>query len=405
MQLRNADMHDYHLQGVKVNPKNTGVYGVCKCCAFADVLHARDVLQLFPHDIMHDVLEGVVPVTVQLVLHHFAYEASPNNPNCVSLSDLNSAIDSCTLSNPTNRPNHLTQLSLRSKIGGSASHKFELFLMLPRILASLVDLSLSANVWNVYLLLREVCDLLFAPILQRDQVAGLKRLIAQFLAAFMDVFGINKITPKFRYMIHYPHQITRTGPLRNVWCMHFESKHQYFKKLAVISNNHKNLTFTLAKRHQMKLYWELCSTDSLDSQAIERTCKMHRFSDLPGDLQTVILNIANVFIDSDEQVAAVKIHRHDNCKPVCGKVYVADVVGEEMVPVFCLVKYIRCVHSMWMLCGRLLFPDYFERKYHAFCVQINGDWSVARPQYLHDYSAVDFFQLENRLYVSMRTQL
>ena len=37
--------------------------------------------------------------------------------------------------------------------------------------------------------------------------------------------------------------------MRN-WSMRFEAKHHYFKRLADKSNNFKNITYSLAKRHQ-----------------------------------------------------------------------------------------------------------------------------------------------------------
>ena len=34
------------------------------------------------------------------------------------------------------------------------------------------------------------------------------------------------------------------------WAMRFEAKHNYFKKLSYKINNFKNITYSLAKRHQ-----------------------------------------------------------------------------------------------------------------------------------------------------------
>ena len=44
--------------------------------------------------------------------------------------------------------------------------------------------------------------------------------------------------------------IFRRGPLVRNWAMRFEAKHNYFKKLANKINNFKNVTYSLAKRHQ-----------------------------------------------------------------------------------------------------------------------------------------------------------
>ena len=48
----------------------------------------------------------------------------------------------------------------------------------------------------------------------------------------------------------------RHGPLVRHWCMRFEAKHHYFEKLAHGMTNFKNLSITLAMRHQhLQCYW------------------------------------------------------------------------------------------------------------------------------------------------------
>ena len=42
----------------------------------------------------------------------------------------------------------------------------------------------------------------------------------------------------------------RCGPLVHMWCMRYESKHSYFKNLARVVGNFKNILKTLAVRHQ-----------------------------------------------------------------------------------------------------------------------------------------------------------
>lgn len=51
-------------------------------------------------------------------------------------------------------------------------------------------------------------------------------------------------------MIHYPRCIRKIGPLIHMWCMRFEGKHRFFKKSV---KNFKNITKTLAKKHQNQL--------------------------------------------------------------------------------------------------------------------------------------------------------
>ena len=49
----------------------------------------------------------------------------------------------------------------------------------------------------------------------------------------------------------------RFGPPSRYWCMRFEAKHSYFKKLAHVVKNFKNIPKTLAERHQSRMCYEL----------------------------------------------------------------------------------------------------------------------------------------------------
>ena len=88
---------------------------------------------------------------------------------------------------------------------------------------------------------------------------------------------------------------------------------------------------------------------------------------------------------------AVNFMFYDGMKIAVNKVYVVDVAEEEQMPVFCVVKFIICVHESWLLCIRLLIPKFFEQKYHAFCVVMCDGWYVIRPNQLLDSNPVDFF--------------
>lgn len=56
-------------------------------------------------------------------------------------------------------------------------------------------------------------------------------------------------------MIHYPSCIRKIGPLLHTWSMRFEAKHKLFKNTL---KNFKNITKSLAKKHQMAIgyHWD-----------------------------------------------------------------------------------------------------------------------------------------------------
>ncbi|CAF4390645.1 unnamed protein product, partial [Adineta steineri] len=61
------------------------------------------------------------------------------------------------------------------------------------------------------------------------------------------------VTAKVHFITHYSELIKTNGPPRNYWCQRFEGKHLYFKRFATRSCSFKNVPFTLAKRHQLRL--------------------------------------------------------------------------------------------------------------------------------------------------------
>ena len=54
--------------------------------------------------------------------------------------------------------------------------------------------------------------------------------------------------------------IYRFGPLVHYWCMRYEAKHSFFKRMAGVIGNYTNLPYTLAKRHQQQQCYQFAST-------------------------------------------------------------------------------------------------------------------------------------------------
>lgn len=71
-------------------------------------------------------------------------------------------------------------------------------------------------------------------------------------------------------MEHYSELIKVFGPLSQVWTMHFEGKHKFFKKDVRHTNNFKNIALSLAVRHQKMMAFHLAAT-SFFKPSIELT--------------------------------------------------------------------------------------------------------------------------------------
>ncbi len=55
-----------------------------------------------------------------------------------------------------------------------------------------------------------------------------------------------------------------------IWCMRYEAKHSYFKRLAVSSGNFINLPYTLAKRNQEGLCYRINTPEGSHSTFLQK---------------------------------------------------------------------------------------------------------------------------------------
>lgn len=352
--------------------------GIKYKCAFSDLSYFT-VPDSFPPDLMHDCLEGIIPVTLQLVLRDLKKD------NVISVEEINLALSQVRL--PTcDKPNFFPEnfFSAGCKIVGSAAQKLELFYILPQIL----DVSKVSNfaAWDVYLILRECMDILLSPVIERDMLPYLSDVIESYLLKFKDTFGAEKLIPKHHFLMHTPSMIRKFGPLRNFWCMPFETKHQYFKKLIKNTKNFINITHTLSQRHQMKLAHALGSHKFLhDGTEPVSAVKSIDTKNLPATLiEAIQEKVGKTF--TTKRVSSVKKLRR------CGLVYevnpnlcyVMDCVEVEHVPCFGQVKHIVCVEGQWYLCLKMYLPKSYVEEAHAYEVECQLPWYIACPEELTD---------------------
>jgi hypothetical protein len=353
-----------------------------------------DVSTAFVPDIMHDLLEGVIPNLVhKLIVKAF-------RDKIITLEVLNEGLEQVS-KNIGDRPNALKSVSPSGSITGSASQKWHLFLLLPQILGRYIDEGDTA--WQVYLLLRDITDIVFSPVVLRSSLSFLQCLIVEFLIQFSGVFGVSSVTPKHHYMIHYARLIGEYGPLRHLWCMRFEAKHQYFKSVIATLGNYINVTNTMANRHQMRQSWEFLGDDILQCEArpLSKT-RVWPMSHLPAELRASISSRLQVEVCASDIVTTTAQLQRDHVIYKVDACFILGVVEEEDTPVFVKIKYILMYHDLWLLCGRLCFTQQFHHHLHAFSVNVDDKWAVIYPGEEADYSSHEFFVLDDCNFVSCR---
>ncbi|KAJ7998220.1 hypothetical protein DPEC_G00220330 [Dallia pectoralis] len=361
--LRTADVHRYHLECIQQNPDSRVTYGVQCSCPF-NVLPYFDVTKSLPPDIMHDMLEGVIPLVLKLVL------CQAHKEKHISIQEVNEELQRMTIgqNDRANKPVQLSERLLqKGGIVGSASQKWCLFRLLPFLIAHRIPP--ECQYWHVYLLCREIVDIVQAPTVRREKLPLLDVLVQEFLTDFKAVFG-NVITPKCHYLINYSRLMTMFGPLRSLWCMRFEGKHQYFKNIASNCRNFINIASTLSNRHQLKQFWEFSSNNFLDDfEKVPRSSTSTPFCSLPLTLQCSLEQyFTDVSFSEDKVIQRVSEVTLNNVKYATQDVFVLDVLHGERIPLFFQVKYIFNVDTTWVLCRKLIFPKYFSQHFYAYSI-------------------------------------
>ena len=199
-----------------------------------------DVTSGFPPDVLHDLLEGVVPLELALSLIEFIKN------KYFSLVEFNDLIAQFPYkwTDRTNRP-HLVTATFAAKrsVGGNAHENWCLL----RLLAFLIGLRVpeSDPVWQVLMVLKDIVELVMSPAHTEESICYLDTKIAEHRQRFLDVFPQNKLIHKHHFIEHYPELLREFGPLSALWTMRFEAKHSFFKKIVRQTGCFRNILLSL----------------------------------------------------------------------------------------------------------------------------------------------------------------
>jgi hypothetical protein len=390
------------LESLQASQQNqTGVTHRCPLLS----LPYFDVTTSFQPDIMHDIVEGVIPRLLHNVLRTVVRERK------ISLEGFNSKLQQAS-KQCKDRPNDLSASSLTptGKIVGSAAQKWQLFVMLPELIGDVFfqtksdsNRDQSWKAWKTYLLLRDVTDIVMSPTVCRSQLSYLAGAIFKFLDCYASVFGSASITPKHHYLTHYPRMLEMFGPLRPLWCFRFEAKHQYFKSVISSLGNYINVTYTMANRHQMRQCSEFAGMDVLSTEPqCLSSSKVWEVTHLPAGLLSAISCRLLVDIPETETITTTNCLQFDHIQYSVGSQYVVTVVETEEIPLFLQVKYIVNFRGIWLLCGRLCFAEAFDKYLHAYKINIDNDWAVMYPGEEADHEKHSFFHVNGNLFASCK---
>ncbi|XP_022159932.1 uncharacterized protein LOC111028782 [Myzus persicae] len=220
--------------------------GIKDVCVWHDVC-GFNVLDQSGMDIMHDLLEGVCKFDMAFLLNYYIYELK-----IFSLQILNERMIHFDYGpDSSSKPPVLNVENIhKNYIRLSASEMLVLVRYFGLIIGDFVPI--NDPVWHLYILLRQILDLVTSLSLQIDSCELLQILIAEHHDLYLK-FSRQHLKPKHHFMLHYHTMLKKFGPLIALWSMRFEAKHRISKIAANTTSNRRNICKTLAIKHQLQL--------------------------------------------------------------------------------------------------------------------------------------------------------
>lgn len=347
---------------IDVDAQNLQETGIKKMCPLHKINNFHVTHNRAP-DVMHDLLEGVCPLELKLVL------AELINKDYFTIETFNARIISYNYGLPDkrNKPCPYTMDALRRPDGAPGQNAGQMWCLMrhiPLILGDLVPL--EDDHWELLLSLLDCMDIIFSPIISRGETIYLEQLIADHHKLYLHLFPNRHLKPKHHFMTHYPSATLLYGPLIHLWVMRFEAFHNFSRRLSHIVCNFQNVSKTLAHRNQMLLCYNLMSKKTLVEKTIEVGPGESVLLASLENAATIAQNLGIALYDEIYVAKWCKVHGTEYRKNLMVLLDKAD----DGAPVFGKIMHVLSFRSTVSFICELWQSVGFDRHYHAYIVQL-----------------------------------
>lgn len=241
--LRTIDSYNKTLKHIenstKVDVKETR--GIKMKCVLNELKYFH-MLNNRTVDIMHDLNEGVVPFAVKYLVSKFI------DLKILSEDKIIKKIQFFDYGF-TNQRNIPSQLSLdKSNLGQNATQNRCLLQHIPFIFWDYRNNSELKDIWDLIESLMNIFTICYSSEIHQSDVDRLRKEIERHLTILKKLKL--QLTAKHHLLLHYGGIIEEMGPLLFMSMFRFESKHKSLKSYMKNNSNFKNVTYTIARKHQ-----------------------------------------------------------------------------------------------------------------------------------------------------------
>ncbi|CAF3420737.1 unnamed protein product [Rotaria socialis] len=393
--IRTTESYDIQIRHVEKVPSDKSMYGINEASTLSFISSFHPITSL-PPDLMHDVLEGVMPKLTSCLLHSMM-----SSRLCIS-SKICQMINKFTYGNndKRNRPLALKEKDISEKIiRGKAMEKYCLFLNLPFMLFDILD---RIPYWFLYELFREIWDILYCDFPRKSWLSTLQTLIEEFLQLFQTIFP-EQFTPKFHFLLHSARNTAKYGPLKRQMNLRYEAKHHLLKQIANRCNNFINLPYTISKRVQLRQCYELIDENAFRLNNVSGKIRTRRTITFHKSIQNALTD-DSPFIYGDI-VEFVKWVLIDNVKYKIGDFFVAHLLGGEEIPLFVKIKFIIHIVKQWRFIVQCY--DTITFRQNLWCYEIrpsNNNNILSKDEFL-THKSEDCYYINNSYFIRVPYRL
>ena len=181
--MRNEIEHLTYLQMLEgaASSHYSKTYGINEKSSLLNIKHFSLFDGGLPHDIMHDIFEGIAPLEIKkLLLYHIS-------ANSFTLSEFNERLINFDYGyTESDKPVPILSSTLKSNktLRSSASEMIVLVHILPFLIAD--KILENDDHWACFLLLRKITDIVLSPVVTENDCSSLKLAIKEHHSTFMD---------------------------------------------------------------------------------------------------------------------------------------------------------------------------------------------------------------------------
>ena len=254
------------------------------------------------------------------------------------------------------------------KLKGSASQMLNLF----RVFSLAVGPKVPDcdEYWQLYLLFNEICDMIFAPVLEFTCLTTLQRRIEKHHRLWARLYpGV--AVYKWHALLHLVRAMLKLGPARHFRTTRYEAFHLFFKRMAQKLKNFRNITKLLSERFEKRRAMEYSEEDILPPR-VQPMGKQAPVSLMQVPEEVSISLTAKYGCTDDTKfvcIASVKVKGLRYCP---GDFVMIDVAMDG-VQIFLKIGSIYSLTDNVILVGQVTYVTGWSSHLHAYEMQVSSE--------------------------------